>query len=414
MNLLWLWDLSRDGLHNLMRHKMRTTLTLLGIVFGVAAVITMIGVGEGAQRTVLREISALGLQNIILDSVQPGNASESTQNSKRSILSYGITQKDVAQIKASCGNATFSIAHLIKHKVYLGSKRIDAKTFGVAPNYFELFDTKLESGRLISAIDNMHAKPVAVVSSTVAEAIRATGRHLPLSIKIGSKYIDIIGVIDIRGRQGDLFIMMPYNTARNTYGSITMKREAGNMEFTRNDIGQMVISVQDENSIPQTTRIVRRIIETNHEESDVEISVPLDILHSKQQTQRIFNMVLLCIAGISLLVGGIGVMNIMLAIVTERIQEIGLRRAVGARKIDILLQFLTETVVLCTLGGIIGCILGVVAIIIAAHLTGWPVIITMSSILLSLCVSWSVGLLFGITPAIRASKMDPVTALRYE
>ncbi len=414
MNLLWLWDLSRDGLHNLMRHKMRTTLTLLGIVFGVAAVITMIGVGEGAQRTVLREISALGLQNIILDSVQPGNSSDSTKKSGRSILSYGITEKDVAQIKASCGGATFSIAHLVKHKVYLGSKRIDAKILGIDPNYFYLFDTTLEQGRLVSTIDNIQAKPVAVVSRSVAETIRATGKHLPLSIRIGKKYIDVIGIVNIRGRQGDMFILMPYNTARNTFGSTTIKREAGNIEFTRNEIGQIVISVQDENSIPQTTKIIRRIIDANHEQSDVEISVPLDILHSKQQTQRIFNMVLLCIAGISLLVGGIGVMNIMLAIVTERIQEIGLRRAVGARKIDILLQFLTETVVLCTLGGIIGCILGIVAIVIAAYLTGWPVIITIPAILLSLGVSWSVGLLFGITPAIRAAKMDPVTALRYE
>jgi putative ABC transport system permease protein len=393
---------------------MRTTLTLLGIVFGVAAVITMIGVGEGAQRTVLREISALGLQNIILDSVQPGNSSDSTKKSGRSILSYGLTKKDVAQIKASCGNASFSVAHLVKQKVFVGSKRIDAKTFGVAPNYFDLFDTKLERGRFISVIDNIQSKPVAVISSSVAEAIRATGQHLPTSIRIGKKYIDVIGIIEIRGRQGDLFIMLPYNTAKNTFGSTTIKREAGNIEFTRNEIGQIVIRVNDENSIPQTTKIVRRIINTNHKQSDVEISVPLDILHSKQQTQRIFNMVLLCIAGISLLVGGIGVMNIMLAIVTERIQEIGLRRAVGARRIDILLQFLTETVVLCTLGGIIGCALGIIAIIVAAHLTGWPVIITIPAILLSLGVSWSVGLLFGITPAIRAAKMDPVTALRYE
>jgi putative ABC transport system permease protein len=413
MNALWLGELAQDGLKNLMRHKLRTVLTLLGIVFGVAAVITMLGVGEGAQRTVLREISALGLQNIILDSVKPPAGSSDSGGSTRNLFRYGLTYKDVAQIRASSGDCRLSIGHLVTDKIYAGNKRIDATVLGVTPDYFNLFETQLASGRLLTAVDNLEAKPVLLVSQAVADTMQVSGLYEKRKLRIGQKYMDIVGEITLRGNPSESVILMPYRTARNQFGTTIIKRESGSIEFTRNEVGQIVVHVPDENRVPAVARIVQRIIAANHDQPDVRVSVPLDVLRSKQRTQRILNMVLLFIAGISLLVGGIGVMNIMLAIVTERIPEIGLRRAVGARKSDILLQFLAETVVLCTLGGLLGCALGIGAILTAAHWTGWPGVITAPAILMSLGVSWVVGLLFGITPAIRAAGLDPVDALRH-
>ncbi len=416
MDILWPVELVSDGLRNLVRHKLRTALTMLGVLCGVAAVIAMLAIGEGAQRTVLREISALGLRNVILNSVQPPSTSvESSSGGRRpQVFSYGLTEKDVALVRGACPAARLSVAHQVKNKVYARGERIDARVLGVDPDYFGLFSTRVLRGRLLTPLDDIRRHPVVVITRGLDADMRRSGVVDEGFIRIGWQHFRVVGVVDLAVPDGDRIIFMPYHVARARFGAITVQREAGSMEFTRTDVGQVVVQVADEAEVPGTARIVQRILDSNHTMSDVAMSVPLDLLRSKQRTQRILSLVLVSIAAISLLVGGIGIMNIMLAIVTERIPEIGLRRALGARRSDILVQFLVETVTLATVGGALGCIVGAAAVPVASHWLEWKGVVTVQSVVLSLVVSWVVGVVFGLAPAARAARMDPVTALRHE
>jgi putative ABC transport system permease protein len=416
VDLLWPIELVSDGLRNLVRHKLRTALTMLGVLCGVAAVIAMLAIGEGAQRTVLREISALGLRNVILNSVQPPSTSVTSTGSghSRKMFRYGLTEKDVALIRGGCPDSRISVAHLVKSKVHARGERLDARVLGVESDYFELFSTRLVRGRLLTALDDLRRHKVVVVSQGLEEHLRRSGLVDGGVLRIGWQHFNIVGVVDVSIPGGDRFVFMPYHVARSRFGSTTVQSEAGSMEFTRTEVGQVVIRVADEERVPATARIVQRILDRHHEMSDVTMSVPLDLLRSKQRTQRILSLVLVSIAAISLLVGGIGIMNIMLAIVTERIPEIGLRRALGARRRDILVQFMIETVTLSTVGGILGCILGAAAVPVASLWLEWEGVVTAQSVLLALAVSWVVGVVFGLAPAARAARMDPVTALRHE
>ncbi|MEI6809273.1 MAG: ABC transporter permease [bacterium] len=417
MNVPWVIELGREGARNLFRHKLRSTLTLLGVVFGVAAVISIMGIGEGAQRTVLREIAGLGLNNIIVDSVQPSAAGLSRKSSSRGaeILRYGLTEKDVEQIRTVLPGAAISVAHLVKQKVFYVSDRVDATVLGVAPEYFNLFRTELIAGAGLADMHERNGLRVAVLTELAARSIPALGGIIGKFIRIGQHSFEVIGVVSIpmqRGSGGVVYL--PLSTARRLYGTTTFKGEAGGAEFTKVELGQAVINLEDEGSVACAAGIVERTLKQNHENLDYNLTVPLDLLKSKQRTQRILSLVLMVIAGISLLVGGIGIMNIMLAIVAERIPEIGVRRAIGASRHDILWQFLIETIVLSTAGGIIGCLLGFVAVPLASVWIGWPGVITTGAVLVSLAVSWGVGVVFGIAPALRAARLDPVDCLRHE
>jgi putative ABC transport system permease protein len=382
----------------------------------VSAVITMLAVGEGAQRTVLKEIEGMGLRNIILDSVQPPEASRQkpTDQRTRTLLRYGITRKDSERLRACFPSASLSSAHLVRQKVYRGSMRLDARVLGVTPEYFGLFESAVVSGRGLSAIDERQGHPVALLSEPVAASVRAAGGTLGQTVKIGQTYFEVVGVIRMPSRLSAGMVFIPSSTARRRFGTVSVKREAGSFEWTRNEVGQIVLRFPDERLIPESARVVERLLGENHGAADVEVTVPLDLLERKQRTQRVFNLVLIAIAAISLLVGGIGIMNIMLAVVTERIPEIGVRRAIGASRRDILLQFLAETVVLSSAGGIVGCLLGLAAAPLISRLTGWPGIITPGAVVLALAVSWLVGVVFGLAPAVQAARLNPVECLRYE
>ena len=416
----WVLELSWEGARNLLRHKLRSTLTLLGVVFGVAAVITMMGIGEGAQRTVLRDLEGLGLNNIIVDSVQPpeANRAQSTTGGRNprsmQLLQYGLTQRDVEQLRAVFPDAAVTQAHLVRNKVFDRSTRIDATVLGVPPEYFTCFRTVLVSGRLLSELNERNGHRVAVVSEQAASAIHAVGGAPGGTLHIGPHDFEIIGVVRLPTQSTSGSVFIPYRTAENLYGTTFFKRETGSMELTKNEIGQAIIRMKDDNHVPEAAAVVERTLKRNHDNVDFKVTVPLELLRSKQRTQQILNLVLLVIAGISLLIGGIGIMNIMLAIVMERIPEIGIRRAVGASQPDILCQFLAETVVLSSVGGVLGCARGAAAVPLASRWIGWTGIVTPSSVVMSLAVAWLVGVVFGIAPAIQAARMDPVECLRYE
>lgn len=412
----WILELALDGARNLFRHKLRSLLTLLGVMFGVGAVVTMMAIGEGAQRTVLKEIEGLGLNNIILDSVPATAASRETPptTSRRPVLyNYGLTFRDVQRIQALLPQASITIAHQVKQKVYQGSQRLDTLALGVAPDYFNLFASTLIRGHLISEVNNLNGHTVAVVTEQVAATLSGLGDAVGKQIRVGGKYITIIGVVRLPSRLGSAGVFMPYVTARRLFGTTSAKRENGSVEFTRTEVGQVIVNLPDEKIISDASLVLQRMISQTHSSSDVLVTVPLDLLLSKQRTQRVLNMVLLAIAAISLLVGGIGIMNIMLAVVTERIPEIGVRRAIGASQVDIMWQFLAETVVLSTSGGLIGCLLGLAAVPVASQFTGWPGVFTPGAMLTALGVSWLVGVIFGLAPAAQAAKLRPVECLRH-
>lgn len=418
MKLYRMAEFVTSGARNLLRHKLRSLLTLLGVFFGVAAVITMLGIGEGAQRTVMKQISGLGLKNIIVESVQPTVPQTTTTTSQRRrgprILDYGLSRRDSEQLSSMFPEAKITETHMVKSKVYVGSRRLDTQVLGVRPEYFEYFDTQLIDGRLPGDVDEDEARRVAVVSEDLGEFYldKSSLGYRPL--KIGDVYFDVVGVVRQTAHGGKSMVLIPYRTAKLSFGTTTIKREAGSVEFTKSELGQIILRFESEDVIPQYAQIVRRALEMNHPRGDFKMTVPLEILETKQRTQRILNLVLIAIAAISLVVGGIGIMNIMLAVVTERIPEIGIRRAIGATRQDILYQFLAETVTLSSAGGIMGCLCGFIVVPIASKFTGWDGVITPWAVIVSLAVSWLVGLVFGMAPAVRASKMDVVEALRYE
>jgi len=416
VNMVRFWEFAASGARNLLRHKLRSTLTLLGVFFGVAAVITMLGIGEGAQRTVMQEISGLGLNNIIAESVQPTQPPAATQGQRRGprLLDFGLTQRDLDQLRSLFPEADITQTHMVRSRVYQESQRMDAQVLGVRPEYFRYFETVLLEGRLPTWLDEMEGRRVAVVTENLAELYHPPGSLARQPVRVGQVYFDVVGVVRQPARAGEAFLFMPYETARRSYGITSLRREAGSTEFTRTELGQIVLRFDSEDMIPVYAGLVRSNLDANHPRGDYRLIVPLELLETKQRTQRILNLVLITIAAISLVVGGIGIMNIMLAVVTERIPEIGIRRALGATRRDILYQFLAETVTLSTMGGVLGCLCGFVLVPLASQFTGWPGVITPGAVIISLAVSWLVGLVFGMAPAIRAARMDPVEALRYE
>lgn len=416
MNASWTLDLVREALRNLRRHKMRTMLTLLGVLIGVSAVITLLGIGEGAQRTVLRDIAGLGLRNLIIESTPPTARERPQQSQSRGprILSYGLVRKDALQLQALQQDARVLLNHVVKEKVFHHGRRQEAQVLGVSADYFDLVDVELLRGRTLTAIDDAEGRRVALVSEPFADSLRIrVGERDPV-IQIGQHFFTVVGTARIPARAGAPLVYLPYRTALASFGTTTIKREAGSVEFSRVEVGQIMMQAAREEEVPGLAKAVRRTLQLAHPQLDYQLTVPLEILEAKQRTQRVLNLVLIAIAAISLVVGGIGIMNIMLAAVTERIPEIGVRRAVGATRRDILWQFLTETVTLSTVGGAMGCLLGFVLVPLASHWTGWNGVITPGSVIISLLVSWCVGLVFGLAPAFRAARLDPVEALRHE
>ena len=267
---------------------------------------------------------------------------------------------------------------------------------------------------MLSDINNFRGHPVALVTESVAGNLSGVGGAIGKRLRIGSDYFEVIGVVKLPSRLASSGVFIPYITAKRLFGTTNLKRESGSVEYTRTEVGQAVVCLPDERMILEASRVVERMLRESHTTTDVTMTVPMDLLQSKQHTQRVMNMVLIAIAAISLLVGGIGIMNIMLAVVTERIPEIGVRRALGASQQDILWQFLAETVVLSSAGGVVGCVLGFIAVPLASQWTGWPGVFTPGAVIAALAVSWLVGVIFGLAPAWQASRLRPVECLRYE
>ena len=408
------------GLENLMLHKLRSMLTMLGIVFGVGSVIAMLSVGEGASRQALDQIRKLGSNNIIISAMRPVDESQDT--TRRRSLMYGLTYDDEQRIRETFDTVVRTVpVKTLQKEARIGSRTMELRLVGTTADWFDLVRREMIAGRPLMPEDQQEKRAVAVLTEHGARRMLALDSALGQHIRIGGNYFEVVGIVRTEGESGavqtpdrETDAYVPLGVARERFGDMDQQVKAGSFQREEVELHQVIIEATSLETVEPTAEAVRRMLATTHDHEDYRISVPLALLRQAEKTKRTFNIVLGSIACISLLVGGIGIMNIMLASVTERTREIGIRRAIGARKRQIVSQFLTETVVLSTVGGIIGICVGLLIPLLISRLSGMPTVVTPWSVCLSLGISLGIGIVFGLYPASRAANLDPIEALRHE
>lgn len=410
------------GIRNLLLHKLRSFLTMLGVVFGVGSVVAMLSVGEGASKEALSQIRKLGSTNIIVSAVKSTEEEQiATTHSHMSI--YGLTYEDHQRISESFTNIKQTApVKLMRKESRLRERSIELRVVGTTPQWFELVPRDIIAGRVILPLDQENRSPVAVLTEFGARKILATESVIGQTIRIGGDEFEIIGIVKSESGQAgniqipdqEIDVYIPINVARQYFGDIFTKITSGTFEREQVELHQIIVQADETENVEAVAAGIESMLERFHKKKDYIVSVPLALLKQAEATKRTFNIVLGSIAGISLLVGGIGIMNIMLASVTERTREIGIRRAIGAKRRQIVFQFLIETVVLSTTGGIIGLGVGVLIPSLITIFSGMMTVITLSGVLLPLFISMTIGIIFGLYPAINAAKVDPIVALRHE
>ncbi|MEN6384876.1 MAG: ABC transporter permease [Phycisphaerales bacterium] len=411
-----------SGIENLLLHKLRSCLTMLGVVFGVGSVVAMLAVGEGASKDALARIQKLGSNNIIINSIK--SLDDDAQSSQRSHMSiYGLTYLDYDRISSNFPTVKqVAPAKLIRKESKVGSNTLELRIVGTTSEWFDLVPRQVLAGRTFDRADEENFSAVAVLTEFGARRLLANKNTIGQAIKIGGDSFEVIGIlkneegmagnIQIPDQQVDAYV--PLSTVRKYFGDIFFKRTSGTMTFELVELHQIIVQVDDIKNVELSAAGLERMLMSFHKKKDYVMSVPLALLKEAEANKRRSNIVLGSIASISLLVGGIGIMNIMLASVTERTREIGIRRAIGAKRRQIISQFLIETVVLSTLGGIVGLAMGIIIPLIITYFTKMPTVVTPLSIILPLFISVGIGIIFGLYPAINAAKVDPIIALRHE
>jgi putative ABC transport system permease protein len=410
------------GIKNLVLRGTRSLLTMLGMVFGVGSVIAMLAVGEGASKEALEQIRMLGSNNIMVYSVKP--AEEGGQQSVRTRLSiYGLQYEDEKRMAESFSDIKRTVpVKILQQEGRVGEKAMEIRVVGTTPDWFDLVRRPILAGRKITKNDIANRNNVVVLTDFTARQLLAGEEVLGQYIRIAGNYFEVVGVIASYGsdtgtlQTPDQLIdaYIPLTTMQERYGDVTVRRAAGSRIRERVELHQIIVQVNDISHVEKTAAGIESMLGQFHKKVDYRLQVPLALLRQAEATKRTFNIVLGSIAAISLLVGGIGIMNIMLASVTERTREIGIRRAIGAKKIQVVGQFLIETMVLSTTGGLLGIIIGFLIPWFITVIAGLPTIITPMSIILSLAISMAVGIIFGLYPARRAASLDPIEALRHE
>jgi len=435
-------------------------LTALGIIFGVAAVIAMLAIGNGAQQEILAQIKLVGVNNIVIKPIIEQEEEKLADNTggkkEKRKFSPGLTVRDVNSIEQTIPGITRMSPEIILNTYVIRSGiRRSAKLVGIDPAYFDIFSFELQEGQRFNAEQMKIGAPVCVIGNSIKAKFFPTEDPIGKSIKVGPHWLKIVGVMKERLvsktsisklgiRDFNMDIYAPLQTVlvryrnRDVISAEALRKEAmksggnfiiiggGGSNDEQSDeeqleaknyhqLDRLVIQVEETNQLQPIAEIISRMLERRHYDLvDYEIEIPELLLKQQQRTNDIFNYVLGAIAGISLLVGGIGIMNIMLASVLERIKEIGLRLSIGAKKTDIIQQFLFEAVMISVTGGIIGVILGVSMAFLVSSVADIPTVISFMSIVLSFGVAATVGLIFGIAPARKAANQDPITSLRYE
>jgi putative ABC transport system permease protein len=400
---------------NLRVHKLRTFLTMLGMIFGVGAVIAMLSIGAGAERESLRIIDTMGLRNIIVkdrefkDEDLKKIRENSLGLSTRDLQAISSVTPDIEAYAARKRVKTFQVFSF-------KGKSDDSNVVGVTPSYFRLAKYNLAEGGLFAEPDERDFEQFCVIGSRVKQKLFGPLDSIGQAIKIDKMWFTVIGVLQDNNLAKDEFEGVKIQDFSNDiYIPLATALKKFELKRFESELDEIVISIKNTEALKPSAVLISEVLANTHGKAeDYSIVVPRELLEQNQRTQRIFNIVMSCIAGISLVVGGIGIMNIMLASILERTREIGVRRAVGARRRDIWKQFLIEALTISFLGGVTGILFGFAVSRVVALYAEWSTVVTPESIAMSFGVSATVGLIFGIYPAVRASRLDPVEALRYE
>jgi putative ABC transport system permease protein len=410
----------RIGAKSLMHHKLRSLLTMLGVVFGVGSVVAMLAVGEGASRQAMDRIRKLGANNIILRAVKPTDDPSKT-NAKSFLSIYGLTYDDEKRIREFPAIRRVVPAKIVQRPSRLADRVVDLRLVGTTPEWFTLVKRPILAGRTLDESDLRLARNVVVLTESGARKLLATRETIGQRVRIGKNVYEVVGIVQsedtadggIQTPDKEMDAYTPLSVLRAQFGDNDIRAASGSFQMERVELHMLIIEADDTAHVVPVSSAIRSMLAYHHKKIDYEMSVPLTLLRQAEATKRTFKIVLGSIAGISLLVGGIGIMNIMLASVIERTQEIGIRRAVGAKRKQILAQFLVETLVLTTVGGALGLGVGVLIPKAIEHFAGMPTAIPPYSVGLALGISCAVGLIFGIYPAARAAHVDPIVALRH-
>ena len=444
------------AVESILSNKLRSMLTALGIIFGVAAVITMLAIGRGAQQEILEQIKMVGVNNIVVTPVvqasgsDNGNDDSSDQSNgkkEKKKFSPGLTMEDVQAIKSVIPSVkTVSPEIALSAYAILRGKREAARLIGVNRDYFSLFNMPVENGGIFNDYQEEHGLPVCIIGANIRSKFFNQVDPINQYIKFGDVWLKVIGVLQknnvtvtgfentgVNVQNDNIYIPVKtmllrfQNRALVNLKNVQQTRIGHNIIFSSStnpgqnsatnyhQLDKIVVQVKETEELTPTTKVLSRLLTRRHEDvKDFQITVPELLLKQQQRTKDIFNIVLGAIASISLVVGGIGIMNIMFASVMERIKEIGTRMAIGAKKKDIVVQFLAEAVLISFTGGLIGVILGIILSYGIESFADIKTIVSPFSVIIAFLVSASVGVIFGYSPAKRASERDPIESLRYE
>ncbi|HMP74898.1 MAG TPA: ABC transporter permease [Kiritimatiellia bacterium] len=401
-------------------HKLRSLLTMSGMVFGVGSVIAMLAVGEGASREAVEEIKRLGSNNIFIRSIKPSTEQDGRAVSRLSI--YGLLYEDEERIRQGIPHIRRVVpVRAVRRSARLGERSAEIRMVATTPEWFALVPREVLAGRVLNARDSATGAPVCVLTESGARRLLATEHAVGERIRIGAHVFEVVGIIapprlssSATVSEDEVDAYVPIEVARRLLGEIERRFVAGSFTMEQVELHELLVEVTDSRHVEPVAEAIEAMLRHFHRMPDYQVKVPLALLREAEKTKKRFNIVLGSIAGISLLVGGIGIMNIMLASVTERTREIGIRRALGARRRHIIRQFLIETVVLSVTGGLIGMGLGLALPKIITSVSGMPTVVPLYGIVLSFGISVLTGIVFGLYPALRAARLDPIEALRHE
>ncbi|NRA61247.1 MAG: ABC transporter permease [Psychrobium sp.] len=401
-----------EALEQLWHHKLRTFLTLLGMIFGVGAVIAMISVGEGAEKEALKLIDSMGVRNLIIEEKKI-DVERLKEVRKHSV---GLSLYDV---QASLETLPFvtnqsSEKSIEVHTLFSQHANGTSEVIGVSNSFRELSRLTLLEGRWFNENDEKQYRQVAVLAQGAANELFPRGNAIGQSIKVNHLWLQVVGVLEDKLLSKDSFqgVSLGGDTQR-IYLPLQTTLKRFKFKALASEIDRFKLELTSDVSPQLAAVALSHLLDRRHAgEKDYQIIVPAALLNQHKETQRIFNIIMSCVAGISLLVGGIGIMNIMLATVLERTKEIGLLRAIGATRSDIKTQFIIESFTISALGGLLGIVLGFILATIISTFAGWPVAWSFSAVLISVVFCAAIGLIFGLYPAIKASKLDPIVALQ--
>lgn len=404
-------DLLRNCVESLLLHRLRSALSTLGVFFGVAAIVAMLSIGEGAKKETLEQIAQLGTNTMLIRQIE---LSEDQHFYVREQKSKGLSIRDAQSFSLLKNVDNVAVIKNVEAKITGSSAEITPKILAINRCFQEIKGCRLTEGRFISDMDIAKKHLVCILGFGVAKKLGAKG-HIGQSLAFENVEFKIIGILSPRKKEKssvintidlNYSILIPIGTEIGLQVKNTLKEDT---------LTEIIVKMKEKTNIEYAASLVKRILEKNHfGVEDYQLIIPKELLKQAQRAQTTFNIILGSIAAISLLVGGIGIMNIMLANITERTREIGIRRAVGANSTHIIIQFLSETLLLTFVGGFCGIFAGIVLAKIISHYAGWPTVIKLWSIGLSISMALGVGLCAGFYPAWKASKMDPIKALRYD